>query len=174
MRFPKTVTLLVTVRELRVVTPCKDTLFETTNALRVVVPTGTLKPPVDTVTLFVTTNELRVVVPVAVSAPEMVTLHPAPGARTMFDVAEIWRFDEAFVVIDPAELISAELNTARMKIPEPPLPPLVVFLPPPPPPDPLFSVALPPDELALIPPFPAPPPPPKAPVPSLPAPPPPP
>jgi hypothetical protein len=35
---PVTPALLVTVRELRVVRPCKDTLFETTNALVVSVP----------------------------------------------------------------------------------------------------------------------------------------
>jgi hypothetical protein len=107
-RFPKTVALLVTMRELMVVTPCKDTLFETTNELRVVVPTGTLKAPLETVTLFVTTNaltvfvpvnealfvttnELRVVVPAATLNPplETVTFPPADGLRIILEFARL-------------------------------------------------------------------------------------
>jgi hypothetical protein len=70
--------------------------------------------------------------------PETVTLRPAPGANTMFDVAEIWIFDET-VVIDPnGTRAGVPVNTARMKTPDPPLP-AAVDKGPPLPPDPVFE-----------------------------------
>ena len=154
------VTAELTTRELRVA------LLDTTSELTVAVPVKAA--------LLVTDRALTVAVPVVLSAPETVTLPPLEGLRTILLLDAIWIFPEA-VLIDPSGTVVGDpVNTARMKIPEPPVPPFVVFLPPPPPPDPLFEVALPPDVPALIPPLPAPPPPPKAPVPSVPAPPPPP
>jgi hypothetical protein len=116
--------LAVTVRALRVVVAPKEALAVTVRALMVVVA------PKEA--LAVTVRALRVVVPVVVRAPETVTLRPAPDVNTRFDVAEIWIFDVT-VLIDPNwTRVGAPVNTARMKIPEPPLRPL-------PPPDPVFA-----------------------------------
>jgi hypothetical protein len=99
--------VMVVAAKLVIVAELRFALFETVNALRVVVPTGTLNPPLETVTLFVTTNALRVVVPTGtLKAPlETVTLHPVPGCRTILEVAEIWTLDPELMDMEPNELV---------------------------------------------------------------------
>ena len=80
VRFPEMVALLVTTSELMVVTAPNDALLVTDRALTVAVPVK--------VALFVTDRALTVAVPVVLSAPETVTLHPAPGCRIILEVAE--------------------------------------------------------------------------------------
>ena len=70
------VVLFVTARELRVVTPCRDALYNTT-------------------------SELTVAVPVVLSAPETVTLEPAAGANTILLLAVIWRLLPALMAMEP-------------------------------------------------------------------------
>jgi hypothetical protein len=109
---------LVIVAELSVV------LLETTRALSVVVPAGTLNPPLDTVTL------------------------PAvDGLNTMLLLDATKRLPLGFTAMEPKEKgatpVSWVVGIAMKKIPEPPLPPPKPPPPPaPPPPLPLFEVAL--------------------------------
>jgi len=115
------VVLLETTREPRVAAPT-DTLFVTVNELRVVVPAGTLNPPLETV-----------------------TLPPVDGLRIMLLLDATKRFPLALTVMD-ATLDGAfkyawAVRTPRMKAPSAPVPPTLVNPnpDPPPPPDPEFA-----------------------------------
>ena len=122
----------VTVNELSVV------LFVTARAFSVVVPAGTLNPPLETVT-----------VPVE------------EGFSTMLDVADMRRLLFALMAIEPNCVgvpgYAWVVRTPKIKRPDPPAPPDTLPPPPPPPPPVLANPAVANNDDPLSPPFPPPP-----------------
>ena len=119
------VVAFVTVRPLRVVSPCKEALAVTVRELSVVVPAGTLNPPLDTV-----------------------TFPPLEGLRIMLEVAEIKRLLLGLMAME-ANWTGADVDwTWLLGIPmiNMPLVPAEPAYPraPAPPPDPLLATPTPP------------------------------